>query len=114
MNPFHRAKEFRKNMTKAEVLLWKRLSSRKLYNYKFRRQTFIKGKYIADFYCPAERLIIEVDGLIHKLDSVQKNDVLRTKELNSNDYHVIRSSNEEVVKNPTHVLTEILRVLQSL
>lgn len=48
-------------MTEAELVLWKVLKGKKLQGRKFRRQNSI-GYYIADFYCPSERLIIELDG----------------------------------------------------
>ncbi len=47
----------RKNMTEAELVLWKVLKDKKLCKRKFRRQHSI-GNYIADFYCMSERLII--------------------------------------------------------
>ena len=51
-------------MTTAEATLWKVLKNGSLQNRKFRRQHSI-GKYIVDFYCPAEQLIIELDGEVH-------------------------------------------------
>ena len=57
-------RELRSNMTTAEATLWKVLKNGSLQNRKFRRQHSI-GKYIVDFYCPAEQLIIELDGEVH-------------------------------------------------
>ena len=61
-----RAKEFRRNMTLAEKILWRQLRRNQLGGYHFRRQQVIDG-FIADFYCNAAKLIIEVDGGIHEL-----------------------------------------------
>src|SRR2546423_2273120 len=61
-------KEFRirlrKNLTSAEATMWKILKSSKFEGRKFRRQHSV-GKYVLDFYCPAERLAIELDGEAH-------------------------------------------------
>lgn len=57
-------KELRNNSTKAESRLWKVLRKRQLEGRKFRRQHSI-GNYIVDFYCPEEKLIVELDGAIH-------------------------------------------------
>jgi len=54
-------KYLRENMTQAELVLWEVLKDKKLCGRKFRRQHSI-GFYIADFYCPSENLIIELDG----------------------------------------------------
>jgi len=54
----------RKRSTSAEATLWEMLKSQKLDGKKFRRQYNI-GYYIADFCCPSEKLIIELDGDPH-------------------------------------------------
>ena len=56
-------KSLRKNMTEEEVILWSVLQNNKC-GYKFRRQHSI-GRFIADFFCPVKRLIIELDGGQH-------------------------------------------------
>jgi very-short-patch-repair endonuclease len=52
-------------MTKSEALLWDALRGRRFNGLKFRRQARI-GHRIVDFYCAEQRLVIEVDGGIHK------------------------------------------------
>ncbi len=59
------AKEFRRNITKAEKILWKNVRTNKLGGWHFRRQQILFG-FIADFYCHAASLVIEVDGEIHE------------------------------------------------
>jgi very-short-patch-repair endonuclease len=54
----------RNRSTSAEAALWKILKSKNLDGRKFRRQYSI-GSYIVDFYCPSEKLIIELDGDPH-------------------------------------------------
>jgi very-short-patch-repair endonuclease len=51
----------RKRSTSAEASLWEMLKSKKMDGMKFRRQYSI-GYYIADFCCPSEKIIIELDG----------------------------------------------------
>ncbi len=55
------ARELRKNMTEAERHLWARIRGKQLNNIQFYRQKNI-GNFIVDFYCPAAKLILEVDG----------------------------------------------------
>ena len=54
-----RARELRREGTAAEERLWNGLRGWRF--AKFRRQHPL-GRFILDFYCPAARLCIEVDG----------------------------------------------------
>ncbi|MFP4120840.1 MAG: endonuclease domain-containing protein [Coleofasciculus sp.] len=60
-----RAKELRRQMTPEEKILWQHLRANRLNGFHCRRQQIIDG-FIADFYCHAARLVIEVDGKIHQ------------------------------------------------
>jgi len=60
------ARQFRKEPTPSEALLWQALRGRKVTGQKIRRQQPI-GPFVVDFYVPACRLVIEVDGPIHEL-----------------------------------------------
>lgn len=62
---FALAKEFRRNMTEAEKILYQSVRTNKLGGWHFRRQQILFG-YIVDFYCHAASLIIEVDEEIHE------------------------------------------------
>ena len=57
------AKRQRRNMSLPEVKLWS-LLRRSPGGVKFKRQ-YAVGLYVADFYCPAAKLVIEIDGLTH-------------------------------------------------
>jgi PncC family amidohydrolase len=103
--------EHRTNPTEAEKLMWDILKGRKLAGYKFRRQHII-GSYIADFICIPERLIIEVDGLIHQVPENKKNDEERTKDLNKLGFEVIRFTNQQVLHDTDNVLNKILYQLK--
>jgi very-short-patch-repair endonuclease len=103
---FEKAKELRNNMTLAEKTLWYRLK-KSPNGLKFRRQHPV-SKYIADFYCHAAKLIIEVDGDIHNF---QKDyDKGREYELNELGIKVLRFTNEEV-NNIDTVMGKILNAL---
>ena len=90
-----RARELRSNMTKAEIILWSRIRSKKINGYKFRRQQPLLD-YIVDFYCDELNLIIEVDGEIHYFSERKSYDLKRDNLLKINGYHIIRLSNLEV------------------
>lgn len=93
------ANRLRKGMTKAEACLWKYvLRARKMKGFQFRRQRAVLN-YIADFMCKELMLVIEVDGSIHQLDEIIKNDGIRQKALEASGFTVLRFTNEEVLEN---------------
>jgi very-short-patch-repair endonuclease len=53
----------RREVPKAEEILWSKLRRRQMLGYKFRRQYSIEA-FVVDFYCPVLRLAIEVDGIV--------------------------------------------------
>ncbi|MBI5857108.1 MAG: endonuclease domain-containing protein [Sphingobacteriales bacterium] len=93
------ANRLRKEMTKAEACLWKYvLRAGKMKGHGFRRQRPVL-QYIADFMCKELMLIIEVDGSIHELEDIRKNDEVRQKALEEAGFTVLRFTNEEVLTN---------------
>ncbi len=60
-----RTKEFRRQMTPEEKILWQRLRANRLNGLHFRRQQIIDG-FIVDFYCHSAGVVVEVDGEIHQ------------------------------------------------
>lgn len=105
-------KHMRNVPTDAERLLWSALSGKQLEGYKFRRQHII-GRYIADFICLKQRLIIEVDGLIHQLPDNMASDAERTAWLQEQGYKVIRFTNDQVLFRLDEVLESIVDVLKT-
>ncbi len=101
-----RRKELRNNATDAEKRLWLFLKNKQLNGRKFVRQHSI-GKYIVDFYCYEEKLIIELDGEQHKETEQMKYDEERTSYLRSLNYKVIRFNNMEVLFDTDTVLDKI-------
>jgi very-short-patch-repair endonuclease len=93
-------RELRKNQTKSEAIAWEIVRNRKLDGKKFLRQhpivySFYKTPlyFVADFYCAEARLILEIDGSIHKLQTEydeQREFILKQKGL-----RVLRIKNEE-------------------
>ncbi len=102
--------EHRSKPTQAEEILWQILRGKKLDGFKFRRQHII-GRYIADFVCLSQQLIVEVDGLIHQTPDNIISDEDRTKELNKYGFDVIRFTNDEVIGDTDNVLNKILHSL---
>jgi len=99
-------KALRNKGTSAEAFLWTQLSKSKFEGRKFRRQHSI-GNYIVDFFCPSERLIIELDGDVHLNATAEEKDQKRTQYLENLDYKVIRFENKMVFDNLQSVLMEI-------
>ena len=58
------ARGMRASQTRSEELLWGHIRGRRL-GVVFRRQVPLLGRFIVDFYAPAARLLIEVDGGYH-------------------------------------------------
>jgi very-short-patch-repair endonuclease len=73
-----RARAMRKAMTEPEAMLWSRLRGRNPDKPTFRRQHPF-GSIILDFYCPAARLAVEVDGATHWDDDAQAKDAARDR-----------------------------------
>jgi very-short-patch-repair endonuclease len=91
-------------MTPAERLLWRHVRNRRLGGPKFRRQHPL-GRFIADFYCAAQRLVVEIDG--DALAGQTEYDAVRTEVLEERGYRVIRFRNEEVLRDVAGVLSAI-------
>ena len=101
-----RASEMRNNPTEPEKRLWRALSNGQLDGHKFRRQSVI-APFIADFLCPRQKLIVEVDGDTHD----EAKDRLRDDLLDERGYRVVRVTNGDVMTNMDGVLRLIALVL---
>lgn len=62
------------------------------------------NSYIADFYCHAVKLVIELDGNIHEDITQQRYDQEREHELRNFGVNILRFKNEEVYQNIEVVL----------
>ena len=102
------AKNLRQNQPDAEHLLWHHLRHKQLAGYKFRRQQPI-GKYIVDFVCMPEKLIIELDGSQHA--EQQNYDRQRDAFLKEEGYRVLRYWNNSLLSDCFAVLEDIFNHL---
>lgn len=83
--------------TASEEHLWKLgLSARKL-GVTFRRQVPLGGRYIADFYCASERLVVELDGGHHQ--GRAEADARRDRAFRKLGYRVVRLEVELVLRD---------------
>ena len=96
---------------RAEEKLWWCLHNRQLCGYKFRRQQPL-APYVADFFCAAGKLVVELDGESH--GEREQYDASRTVRLTRGGLHVIRFQNDDVFKFLDAVLEEILREVERL
>ncbi len=103
------ARKLRREATVVEQRLWRALRESAL-PWKFRRQHPI-GRRIADFACPACKLVIELDGGQHA--AATSEDAARSAELAAHGYRVIRFWNNEVIENLDEVLRRLLGELAS-
>lgn len=107
-NLIERAKEHRRDMTPAERRMWYDIL--KNLPFRFLRQRVI-GNYIADFYCAAKQLIIEVDGDSHFSEEAIAYDRERTTYFSGLNIKVVRFRNDEVLGNPDAVFEELSSLL---
>ena len=82
------------------------LKGRQLAGRKFRRQHSV-GRYVLDFYCPAERLGVELDGEVHADPARAVHDGVRQQALEASGVRVLRFENRAVLQTPDVVLGAI-------
>ena len=98
------ARELRKHQTTAEKIFWQKVRNKPFLGLKFTRQFLVeyilvseKRYFIADFYCHAYKLIIEIDGEIHNFQRAA--DQNRSEIIRSRGYNMLRFSNELAIEN---------------
>ena len=107
-----RARYLRKSATDCERILWRHLRNRKFAAYKFRRQHPL-DPYVLDFYCPALKLAIELDGSGHDTRAREKRDQIREKFLSEEGIAIIRFWNHQVREELDSVLDAICLALEN-
>jgi len=95
----------RNNPTKEERILWEHIRN-KMLGSKFRRQHRI-GDYIVDFYCPRNKLVIELDGAQHFTHQGKLIDKERDRTLSDWGSRILRFKNSEVTRDIKSVLNKI-------
>jgi very-short-patch-repair endonuclease len=113
------SRRLRRRETETEKIFWSLVRNSQFEDKRFVRQYPIYVKegrkrklFILDFYCPANKLAIELDGKIHERQ--REYDKYRTECLNTEGIQVIRFTNEEVLNSPGEVLTSLQKTLNSL
>jgi very-short-patch-repair endonuclease len=105
-----RARYMRANPTDAERKLWNLLRDRRLDHLKWRRQFIVDDRYIVDFACLSNRLIIEADGSQHA-DS--REDAQRDDWLKSQGFTILRFWNNDLLTNIAGVADAIMAAVES-
>jgi very-short-patch-repair endonuclease len=98
------ARELRKNPTPSEDILWRALRYRRLDGRRLRRQVAI-GPFIVDFYCPSERLVVEVDGAVHQ--EQKQADRARQELIESLGIRFVRVTAEQVERDLPQALEAV-------
>ena len=107
-----RARALRRDMTLPERMLWQQLRKRPG-GFKFRRQHPL-GRFIVDFYCPAARLIIEVDGMSHEMGTNPERDERRDHWLRDQGLQMLRIRAVDVLMRLDSVVAAIILAAQKL
>jgi len=103
---YKKARQLRRELSLPEKLLWVRLRGAEM---RFRRQHPI-GHYVLDFYCPAAKLAIEVDGAAHDFGDRPQRDDRRTDWLTSQGIEVLRIPAMDVLADPDEVADGLIRL----
>lgn len=101
-----KARAFRRSPSPPESLLWQQLRARPR-GLKFRRQHPF-GPFIVDFYCPAVKLVVEVDGDSHEMGDRPIRDDRRDTWLQEQGFRVLRFNAGDVMKDVDSAVTAIL------
>jgi len=99
-------------MSPPEVKLWS-LLRRSPGGVRFRRQHAI-GPYVADFYCPAAKLVIEIDGMVHDFEGRAARDERRDEFLRGLGLRIIRIPASDVFKDATAVADGVIAMCSEL
>ena len=116
------ARELRKNLTKAEKMfwnkvrydtLWERVLRQKIF-YVYTENSWLDRFIIPDFYIARKKLIIEIDGWIHKLDRILELDTIKSKLIEKRGFHIIRITNEEIYADIDWVITKLKNFIEKI
>src|SRR4030095_15330959 len=105
-----KARVLRASLTDAERRLWNRLRRKQILGVQFYRQKPI-GNYIVDFYAPATRLVVEVDGAHHTDPTQSRYDERRSEYLRKQSLRVLRFNDRQVLLETDAVVGEIYRAV---
>ena len=93
--------------------MWQLLRRKQRCGMKFRREHPL-GNYIADFYCAAVSLVVEIDGLSHQTTEAKRYDMARDRWMQSQGIQILRFSCAEVEHQTESVIDRIDDKLRQL
>ena len=106
------AKDQRREMSRAERAIWDAVRAGRLAGWKFKRQVPY-GPYVADFSCAEARLIVEVDGPLHRDPEQQTRDAARDRWFQARGIRVVRIPDDLVLGAVELAVKKIERALPS-
>jgi very-short-patch-repair endonuclease len=106
------SRRLRREMTDAEQRLWSRLRRKQLHGVQFYRQKPL-GDYVVDFYAPAARLVIALDGSQHFEAAAMVADERRSDALRRMGLWVLRFDHRQVLLETDAVVEEIWRFIDA-
>ena len=102
-------RQLRSDSPTAETTIWTSLRRKNIVSYKFRRQYSV-GSYVIDFYCPALKLAVEIDGDSHFIGDAVEDDKRRQAFIESFGIRFLRFTNRDIYDNLEGVLEAITSV----
>jgi very-short-patch-repair endonuclease len=108
-----RRRALRKNLPEAEIILWSKLSRKKVLGHKFRRQYSV-DQYVIDFYCPELKLAIEVDGDSHIMPGAEEQDKARQEYIEAYGIRFLRFTNPDICDNLDGVCQSIYEEIETM
>jgi very-short-patch-repair endonuclease len=117
MLPYNRrlkikARSLRTKPTDAKLHLWQRLRRKQILGVQFYRQKPI-ANYIADFYAPAAKLVVALDGAQHLEPGQSKYDAQRNRDLEQQGLKVLRFDDRQVLLQTEAVLETIFQAMKN-
>jgi very-short-patch-repair endonuclease len=106
------ARDLRRDMTDAERMLWTRLRRKQIASVQFYRQRPI-DRFIVDFYAPAAKLVVEVDGPHHDDEVQVTRDRERSAWLAAEGFRVLRFTNDEIAAELDRVVKRVREIVES-
>ena len=103
----------RSQMPQAEIILWSKLRRRQIAGVKFRRQYSVE-RFVLDFYSPALKLAIEVDGPTHQSPEAVAYDQTRQQFIENLGIRFLRFTNQDVYHHLDKVLETIHQQILAL
>jgi very-short-patch-repair endonuclease len=101
-----RARSLRQSAGIATGHVWGQLRGSRLDRHKFRREHPV-DRFVGDFACESLRLIIEIDGGVHRLDDVVLRDRHRQEALEAMGWIVLHFTNDEALIDPSPIIAAI-------